>query len=173
MRPRRTRANEPLTAAALDARALRYLSAVAASTARLRDVLRQEVRERGADLDVFADDIDAIVAKYTAMGALDDARIAESSAAAMRASGKSASAISARLRARGIDADTVDAEVTKVTRETDDLAAAMTFARKRGIGPFRASDEARKAHREKDLATLGRAGYGYAVAKRVIDHREE
>lgn len=173
MRPRRTRSDEPLTAAALDARALRYLSAVAATTARLRDVLRQEVRERGGDLDAFADDIDAIVAKYTAMGALDDARVAESNAAAMRASGKSARAISAKLRAKGIDADTVDAEVAKVTRETDDLAAAMTFARKRGIGPFRASDDARRAYREKDLAALGRAGYGYAIAKRVVDHREE
>lgn len=173
MRRRSTRSDEPLTAAALDARALRYLSAVSATTARLRDVLRQEVRDRGEEPAAFASDIDAIVAKYTSMGALDDARVAEASADAMRASGKGARAIAAKLRAKGIEAELVEAEVARVTRETDDLTAAMTFARKRGIGPFRASVDARRAHRERDLSALGRAGYSYAVAKQVVDHRGE
>jgi len=50
----------------------------------------------------------------------------------------------------------------------DDLAAAIAFARRRRIGPFRL-DAARDASRERDLAALGRAGFGYELARRVIE----
>ncbi|MEK9755042.1 MAG: hypothetical protein VW338_17755, partial [Rhodospirillaceae bacterium] len=36
------------------------------------------------------------------------------------------------------------------------------------LGPFRAGAE-RPARRDKDLAALARAGFGYDVARRVVD----
>jgi len=49
-----------------------------------------------------------------------------------------------------------------------DLAAALAFARRRRLGPYRAS-AARGAHRTRDLAALGRQGFAYALARRVIE----
>jgi regulatory protein len=57
----------------------------------------------------------------------------------------------------------VDAEV-----EGDmDLAAAKALARRRRLGPWRATGRAE--HRDRDLAVLGRAGFPYAIARRVVD----
>ena len=46
--------------------------------------------------------------------------------------------------------------------------AALTYCRKRRIGPYRAAD-GREALREKDMAALARRGFSYGVACRVID----
>ncbi|MCH8002677.1 MAG: RecX family transcriptional regulator, partial [Proteobacteria bacterium] len=47
-------------------------------------------------------------------------------------------------------------------------AAALAYARRRRLGPYR-SPQARAAMREKDLAALGRRGFGYELARRVIE----
>ena len=58
----------------------------------------------------------------------------------------------------------------EVEVENLDLAAAFKLARKRRLGPFREPDsEVRAERREKDLATLARAGFSYDVAQQVID----
>ena len=43
----------------------------------------------------------------------------------------------------------------------------MAFARRRRLGPFRTAGRAE--HRDKDLAALGRVGFSYQMAKRVVD----
>ena len=42
------------------------------------------------------------------------------------------------------------------------------FARKKKIGPFREDEEKRRACRQKDLATMVRAGFEYDLAKKII-----
>jgi regulatory protein len=49
------------------------------------------------------------------------------------------------------------------------LAAAAAYARRRRLGPFRRVPEERAERRQKDLAALARRGFGYGVAKQVID----
>ena len=46
--------------------------------------------------------------------------------------------------------------------------AANIYARKRRLGPYRL-DEKRKERRNRDLASLARAGFRYDDAKNVID----
>ncbi len=46
------------------------------------------------------------------------------------------------------------------------MGAAARYARRR-LGPFRAAPE-REGHRQRDLAALARAGFGYSVARRII-----
>ena len=43
----------------------------------------------------------------------------------------------------------------------------MAYARRRRLGPWRATDQ-RPTHRAKDLAALARAGFGYRVARLVV-----
>ena len=53
-------------------------------------------------------------------------------------------------------------------RGAADLRAACVFARKRRLGPYSSMTRGRE-QREKELATLGRAGFGYAIARKVVD----
>ncbi len=46
------------------------------------------------------------------------------------------------------------------------MGAAARYARRR-LGSFRAAPE-REEHRQRDLAALARAGFGYSVARRII-----
>ncbi|MBP7682971.1 MAG: RecX family transcriptional regulator, partial [Deltaproteobacteria bacterium] len=52
-----------------------------------------------------------------------------------------------------------------------DLVAACRFARSRKLGPFRrdAHEPRDREARQKELAKLGRAGFSYEIAIRVID----
>ena len=48
-------------------------------------------------------------------------------------------------------------------------AAQEKFAKKKKIGRFRKDEEEQKANRQKDLATLVRAGFDYDIAKTVLE----
>ena len=84
--------------------------------------------------------------------------------------GSSTRKVQAALRARGMSAEAVD-EALDWLREAQgdpELAAACTFARKRRLGPWRrgeADDDARR----KEMAKLGRAGFGFGLARRVVE----
>ena len=52
-----------------------------------------------------------------------------------------------------------------------EMAAALAFARRRRLGPFRTT-ASRAEHREKDLAKLARQGFAYETARRIIDRED-
>ncbi|MDL2397950.1 recombination regulator RecX [Rhizobium mayense] len=100
--------------------------------------------------------------------ALDDVAYAEVSTRSAVRSGKSRKAIAYKLAANGIDGDTVATALDA----TNDVFAAVIFARKRGFGPFRRNelDEKRKA---KELAAFARNGFGFEVGKAIFDMSRE
>ena len=53
-------------------------------------------------------------------------------------------------------------------RNIDESEMALNFAAKKKIGPFRPDEESRKQNRQKDLATIVRAGFPYDVAKDIV-----
>lgn len=182
--------SRPLTSGRLERAALRYLERFAASAASLRRVLLARVdrsaREHGTDRAEGAAWVEALVARYLASGLLDDAVYAEGKAASLRRRGASSRAIRQHLAARGVEADTATAALRR-TDERDgedtgengaggadsaDVAAARALARRRRLGPYRPPD-LRADHRARDLAALGRAGFDYQTARRVIDEEEE
>ena len=56
--------------------------------------------------------------------------------------------------------------------EDPELAAAVALARRRRLGPYRSDPESRADNRRRDLAVMGRNGFAYPVARRVIDAEE-
>ena len=74
------------------------------------------------------------------------------------------------LRQKGVAQSDIAAALATIEAEYADseLAAACRYARRRRLGPYRLP-ETRGDRRERDLAALGRAGFGYATARRVID----
>ncbi|WP_436012287.1 recombination regulator RecX [Rhizobium sp. LjRoot254] len=96
--------------------------------------------------------------------ALDDVAYAEIATRSSVRSGRSRRAIAQRLAIKGIDRETASVAL----EATDDLYAAVVFARKRAFGPFRRGDldDKRKA---KELSAFARGGFGFELGKRVFE----
>ncbi|WP_445501951.1 regulatory protein RecX [Microvirga sp. G4-2] len=154
--------------------ALAYLERYASSAENLRRVLKRKVdkrcRLRGEDPAEFQEMIDEVVAKSLRTGLVNDTRYAEARIATLRRRGGSARAIQAKLSAKGIDRATI-ATALEGGEEDDEEKAAHALARRRKLGPYRPGERA--PHRDKDLATLARAGFRFDIARQVIDGEKE
>jgi regulatory protein len=132
----------------------------------LSDAITRKAKTKFEDIsDAQVKAVAASAVKFAYdMKALDDVAFASLSTKTAVRSGKSKRAIAQKLSAKGVARDTVAAAV----EDTDDLVAAVIFARKRGFGPFRRGDldDKRKA---KELAAFARNGFGFEIGKRVFD----
>lgn len=163
--------------------ALAYLARFAASEAGLRRVLMRRVDraaragtvEAEAAAEAGRASVEALIERYRRSGLVDDRIFAEARAASLHRQGASKRAIRAKLAQKGIAADLVEAAITALADVAFepgdggvDLAAAVNYARRRRIGPF--GHPARRAvRRDRDLAALGRQGFAYDIARRVVD----
>lgn len=173
------RAARPITPAYLERAALYYLERYGASAEMLRRVLRRRVetrcRLRGEEPDDFSEMVGAVVARALGAGLVDDAAFAAAKVRSLRRRGGSARAIGAKLAAKGVDREIVGAALAQEEAETEGAGedeAAFAYARRRRLGPYRAPG-ARVAARERDLAAMARAGFPFALARRVIDAESE
>lgn len=180
MTPPRTQQKPPrrITASYLDNAALAYLGRFASSAENLRRVLMRKVERSAKAMDEAEGEavraqgaalIEAQIERYRRSGLLDDKVYAEAKTRSLHRRGGSSRAIRAALAVKGVDAETAQAALTDLADEVaePDLAAALALARRRRLGPFR-PPEARAANRDRDLATLGRAGFSYDIARKVV-----
>lgn len=173
---KRRRGPRKATAKSLENGALFYLERFATSRANLKRVMMRRVersaRHHGTDPDEGAQIIEDLLDKFERLGLLDDAAYAEMRVRGLRRRGASKRMITAQLRQKGLAGEAIEAALEAHEEESDaensELEAAVTLARKRRLGPFRPA-EAGKENREKDLATLARAGFSYDTALAVID----
>lgn len=162
-----------VTAELLERSALRYLERFATSSAHLRRVLMRKVEIsanfHGEDPESGTKLVEALISRYLAVGLLDDESYAAAKATSLQRRGVSRAGIRWRLAQKGLDGDDVTRALGELAERPggSELAAASTLARRRRIGPYRLKD--RKENRERDLATLARAGFSSAVAYRVLD----
>lgn len=170
---RRSR-TRPVTAAYLERAALYYLERFASSTANLRRILMRKVERsvtvHGTDRAEAAQWVEAAITRLKGLGYLDDSSFAETRVASLSRRGRSMAAIRSTLRASGVERDEVDKAVGVLLAEVadPDLDAAAALARRKRLGPYRPPD-VRAEMRSKDLAALGRAGFSYDLARRVVD----
>ena len=153
-----------------------YLARHSASAERVRQVLGRKIRRRLATSEADAPDeaavramIDPVIERLVRTGLLDDAAFARGKAASLAAKGRPAWRIKADLAQQGIDADAT--AVAEAIEALDPVEQASIWARRRRLGPFRLRDRA--LHRERDIASLARAGFPVSVARQVVDRDEE
>ncbi len=169
MRQTRAEPGPPPDEDALRQAALAHLARYSTTRAGLLRVLGRRVdrwaRAAEAAPDAVAACLQAarlVVARLAAIGAVDDAAFAAGRARSLHRAGRSRRAIVAHLQAKGVPADLAalpeDAEA--------ELAAALLYAARRRIGPFRPSAD--PAQRPRDLARLARAGFSAGVALRAL-----
>lgn len=170
-RPDRDTPGPAPTEATLRDTALSYLARFAATEAGVRQVLDRRISrwarsidDRGDDRDSATDQVAAakqaavkVVAGLVASGVLNDAEFAAGKARGLLRSGLSRRAIAARLATKGVNAE-IAQSVLPNDPDTE-LAAALTLARRRRIGPFRMGEAPDAAARQREMAILARAGF--------------
>jgi len=173
-RKARTRkSSRPLTAASLENAAVYYLSRFASSSGNLRRVLMRKVARAARDgeegqAEAGARMVDALIARYLEKGLLNDRAYAAQAASSLARRGASRFSIAGKLAQKGVDNDLVTQTIAALDEEgASELAAACALVRRRRLGPYRAPDK-RAEFREKDLASLARAGFGLDLARRVL-----
>jgi len=179
MTPREPRRPPAITETVLEKSALFYLERYAASSGQLRRVLLRRVKRaemlgiEAAAAEAARRHIEALIARFQASGLLDDRRFAEAQAQSLQRRGASRQRIRQRLAAKGVERDFVDdaLETMAPEGETSELAAACGLARRRRLGPYRTA-ATRSEFRQKDLATLARAGFSLDIARRVLGARD-
>lgn len=178
-RPRR--GPKKVTPERLERSALFYLERFASSSENLRRVLMRRVdasaREHGTDPDEGARLVDALIDRYQRAGLLDDKAYAEGKVASLHRRGVSERAIAMKLRQKGVPSGLIEQSLENLREELradgadPNWEAAMNYARRRRIGPFRKI--AREDNRERDLAALGRQGFDYETARGIVDAEAE
>lgn len=106
-----------------------------------------------------------VVARLVAVGAVDDAAFAAARARRLGRAGRSRAAVAAHLAAHGVARETAEAALPDDPEA--ELGAAVLFAQRRRIGPFRAGGSAPETAR-RELAMLARAGFGRTVAEAAL-----
>jgi regulatory protein len=169
------RRRQPLkaTPAGLERSAIYYLERYDSCSGHLRRLLRRKIevsaRVHGTDPEEGRAAVEALIGRLTGAGLLDDARYARERVRSLLARGSSDAMIRARLRARSLPAELIDMALAEATAGSPDhaLRAALRYARRRRLGPFRLRERAER--RDRDLAALGRQGFDYETARRVVD----
>jgi len=166
---RHGRAPKPLDRARLEELALAYVARFATSAGKLEAYLRRKLRERGWD-DDGDPGIGELVNRFVDKSYVDDAVYGRSKAQGLLARGYGARRVDQALRAAEIGED-LRRELGP--EEGERRAALLTFARRRGFGPFGVPEpddgETRHKLREKRLAAMLRAGHDFDAARRVLD----
>jgi regulatory protein len=153
--------------------ALWYLERFAATAEGLRKGMEKRVRKAIMAELVEAEEgnrrIAAVLERITALGYLNDEAFADGKAASLLRAGKPPRHILETLKAKGVESETASATLDRLAEETPDLAraAAVRYAQRRRLGFFRLADHDK--FRDKDLATLMRAGHSPALAREIID----
>ncbi len=173
MRPPARPPGPPPDEAALRQAALTHLARYGTTQAGLLRVLARRVQRWVRAADAPAEQAEqamtaarAVVARLAEVGAVDDALFAESRTRSLHRAGRSRRAITAHLQAKGVPSELA----TPPDDPAAELEAALLYASRRRIGPFRpeSGPSPDPAHRMRDLARLARAGFTAAIAGRAL-----
>ena len=152
---------------------LRYLEKYAASTQSLRDVLNRRTSKCQSPDDpdpyILEQWIEDIIQQFTNAGLLNDQLFAQARAETLFNKGASIQMIRSKLTQKGIASVILDEIIANLIEEwkNPDLKAAIRFSQRKKIGPFRIRGD-RAVFIKRDLASLGRAGFSFEVAKKIV-----
>lgn len=153
----------PLTQAALQELALRYVGKYATTRAKLRSYLARKLRERGWEGE-REPDLEALANRFAELGYIDDASYALVQSRSLSSRGYGKRRLTQKLRLAGVE--DVDSGEANAHADGDAVDAALRFAKRRRLGPF-ATTAADPRQREKWIAAMVRAGHGFGLARAI------
>ena len=165
---------KPLTEKRLEKLALLHIDRYATSVENLRNVLMRRVEKSARNQNIEKKDaekwINEIITKLVNLRLLDDQAYAENRVRSLHRSGASQKKIMSILSNKGVSKVDTASAISLLENEyyNRELMAANNYARRRRLGPYRLAEN-RKEKRDRDLASLARAGFKYNDAKSIID----
>lgn len=172
MVPKKRKQPRKITRQYLENAALYYLQRYASSAGNFRQVMRRKIK-RSCDFhktepEDFYPMVEDLVMRYKSSGLLNDKVFAEARVAALRRQGRSSGAIMAQLQAKGLARAEIEAALNAhndaCEAEDPELEAAIRLARRKRLGQATDPETQRK-----ELAKLGRAGFGYETARAALE----
>lgn len=148
--------------------ALHYVERFGTSAQNLARVLERKAKRRAQVRALTEDEMRMVastVATAISAGVVDDAAYARSKAGGLIRRGASERTILSKLRQKGVDADTAKASLPE--GGIDEAAQARRLAQRKRLGPYRDKPDPDK--RQRDIASLARAGFSYRIAADIID----
>lgn len=153
---------------------LAYLQRFPASVPHFRRVMSRKIDKscnyhKDQDRQACIALLDSAIAQFERMGLLNDEAYLSGMINSLRRRGLSKQAILSKLGQKGLGQETVLTALRGYDEqsgsENPDLAAALLLARRKRIGPYRRTEE---GDRNKELAALARAGFGFDIAQKAI-----
>ena len=153
--------------------ALYYLKRFESSTENLRQVLKRRTDDYAYHDNEFNKQeaytwIEDILSDFERLKYLDDTRYAQIKIKGYLNAGKPARYIKAKLQQKGIKANLIDNILDEEIYNPFEMA--LKFAKKKKIGPYRKDETCRKENKQKDMASLIRAGFDYDIVLNVLEH---
>ena len=184
-KPGERKAPRKISAQYLENAALFYLQRFATSTENFRRVMVRKIRRsctfHKVEAEPFFPIVEDMITRYVRTGLLNDKGFAEAKTSSLRRKGLSKKAILSKLQAKGLSTAEIESAIGTIDAgrmadtedENPEMTAALTFARKKRLGSFRKTAEPDLKQRQKELATMGRAGFSYEIARAALDFRDE
>lgn len=151
-----------------------YLDRHDAPKAHIRRLMMQRVNRAVAFHDQDRDEavalLDDALTFFERSGLIDDARWGELAIERWRRRGVSQRVIRGRLSAKGVSHELIQT-LLRPDHDAEHLAA-LRLARRRRIGPWNPDPSDDHDLRRKHLGILGRAGFSYDLARRVLDETD-
>lgn len=160
---------------------LYYLQRYASSASNFRAVMLRKVKRSclthtEQNYEECARLVDKLTEKFIAAGLLDDQLYTRSMVTSLRRRGKSTRAIHSTLAAKGLSAGAIEHALDEIDTDSHEnwseaeRQAALTFARKKRLGPWRGE---KKEDLKKELSQMARAGFSYETSRNVLHARPE
>lgn len=179
---RKKRNPRKITPSYLNNYAMFYLERFSSSSANLKKILMRRVHKSvpfhgEPTMERATAMVDDVVAKLIELKIIDDALYAKSRTTSFRRAGNSKRQISAKLFAKGLDNTQIHTAIETVDQthahDNPELTAAIRYAQRRRIGPYRSKACDDPEQFKKDLAKLARNGFSFDIAKQALNEKRE
>lgn len=165
---------------------LHYLQRFSASRAHFIRVMGRKVRRSclfhtDQNEDACMVMVHTVAERFERSGLLNDALYARGLAESLKRRGRSRKAITAKMSERGLTSEQIRHALAALDDDTSDrdsrthddwdIEAALTFARKKRLGPFRKNiaGENTPDSLRRELGSFARAGFSYETARKILE----
>ena len=141
--------------------AIYYLQRYDAGSHKLRTVLIRKIKKAQMEMPVPDEAfiwVEQVIEQMQNLGYINDERYGENVVRRLSQSGKSTAFIKNKLKTEGFSQGQIDSLIS----DTDELAQARLFVRKKRLGQ----------DLKKDLGKLARAGFSYDIARQALNQPE-
>jgi regulatory protein len=173
------RGPQRMVAEELRAVAIAHLQRFPTSAVGLRRVLRRKIRRsvqhHGDEPGPLLAAAEAVIEALQGGAWLDDTRFAAAVARTLHRRGKSQRGVAQALRQKGLNAEDIEAALAGLGDNPAEVewAAALRYAQRRRLGPFRRDPSTRADNTRRDMAAMARQGFSYGLVRRILDAEDE